>query len=67
MCETPLSAELDEDLAACNEATQVEADKTALRLLTAYLKVGKQTRALELVPQLHQIKSVEGETLQQHY
>lgn len=40
---------------------QIEQDKSALRLLTAYLKANKQTRALEMAAQLHQVKSIEGE------
>jgi len=43
------------------ESSVMECDRTAIRLISEYLKGGKQARALELVHTLHTIKSVEGE------
>eukprot|EP00878_Enallax_costatus_P041669 GHUV01048510.1.p1 GENE.GHUV01048510.1~~GHUV01048510.1.p1 ORF type:complete len:234 (+),score=57.64 GHUV01048510.1:661-1362(+) len=60
LSEAASSQGVDGDLASYINSLRVEADKTNLRLLTAYLKVGKQTRALELVGNLHQSKSIEG-------
>jgi hypothetical protein len=48
---------LSAELSAC----RTESDKAGLRLFNAYLKAGRQGRALEVVGGLHNIRSIEGE------
>jgi hypothetical protein len=47
---------LSAELSSC----QTESDKAGLRLFNAYLKAGRQGRALEVVGGLHNIRSIEG-------
>ncbi|WIA17661.1 hypothetical protein OEZ85_014464 [Tetradesmus obliquus] len=49
-----------EALAADLAAQRTEADKAGLRLFNAYLKAGRQGRALEAVGALHHTRSIEG-------
>uniref|UniRef100_A0A383WM40 Uncharacterized protein n=1 Tax=Tetradesmus obliquus TaxID=3088 RepID=A0A383WM40_TETOB len=58
--DTAEGADDAEALAADLAAQRTEADKAGLRLFNAYLKAGRQGRALEAVGALHHTRSIEG-------
>jgi hypothetical protein len=60
-CHAAADAVDGEALASELAAQHTESDKAGLRLFNAYLKAGRQGRALEMVGVLHNIRSIEGE------